>query len=955
MRHWLDSGTITRCELEAGAVAGSLQRGELVVDLRESRPTVSGALVVPPWNARAEVIRQACTCQPARVLLVCLDPAECLAAAALAGELTSEGTSVVGYVRLRGPPPESLPAWLASSPWFGLALLVLVFLGTPLVASLMSLPGRWLRGQARSYVRAAAVAASLALMVMFAWWAGARFTAEAAEWQTVQLLQVRELGFGWLLGLIPAAWITIVYALENALRRRSVLLRAILVVASLSALAMEGILGGFLGASVFDVVAVVVAGCGILAHRRLAVERGRRAARSGATPVLVPQLAASEFSHLGAKARSLALAELDGHRVPEGVVVVLKRSDRLDERWFARKVQGALGASPFVVRSSAPDEDAKAPTPGKYATVLNVDGAGLAEAVRVVLASYAANGVPDDVEVGVLIQPQQAAHWAGVALDEAMRGIVVEIAPRSAALVTAGSHVEKRDRIGAVSRSWVLRRIREIDARALAETMARLSIRTGERAEIEFAVDGSGVVLLQARAAPSLEAPPESDCDRVLRRLEPDLRFVRAATRVLSMGDLVEYGARASTATTEILRDIWTVPYQEANRLLGVFCSPASRCPVVRLEGHLYFVLVSKKPLAAALRGPVLRLTSTLARLRWRRLARRVETAMSRTAMSRPAAKPETARDAARRLLAARQQLLGAPAVHAVATSLLYQLLPAKMRAAVVSDDNEDPLVPDLANNVPDLAFRHPERALPDLSLEQPRLGEGAAIDLRSGMARPPARQAAPRSRQRPAIAARLRSRARVALAPYAAELRRAYLDLGRLANLTEPFEVTLSTIEAFTRGESPEPTTCAPTETIMSAPELSLRDLEAWCGERLPPNVPPAGGATWIGEPLDIPSVSVCLSESGGAGEAGALIVDLPTALLVASLARGTLLIARAGSALCHAALVARQRGMKALFGVGSAVEGLATGDRIRVTRSGEIIPLGPRPAPPQHDRDAC
>ncbi|MFO7566229.1 MAG: hypothetical protein R6X02_26540 [Enhygromyxa sp.] len=63
---------------------------------------------------------------------------------------------------------------------------------------------------------------------------------------------------------------------------------------------------------------------------------------------------------------------------------------------------------------------------------------------------------------------------------------------------------------------------------------------------------------------------------------------------------------------------------------------------------------------------------------------------------------------------------------------------------------------------------------------------------------------------------------------------------------------------------------------------------------------------------------------------------MQLPTVDAIAALPAGSLIIAAGGTALCHAALVARGRGVVGLFDAGPEVASLEPGDVVRLGRDG-------------------
>jgi pyruvate,water dikinase len=129
----------------------------------------------------------------------------------------------------------------------------------------------------------------------------------------------------------------------------------------------------------------------------------------------------------GNKAATLAVLRRAGFAVPPGVVVSAEAlSEAVDElphavRRALEKVPDMLGPGPWAVRSSSTAEDTEqASFAGLFETVLNVDRAGLADAVLRCCRSMHADRVrayrpdADRAAMAVLIQPMITATAAGV-------------------------------------------------------------------------------------------------------------------------------------------------------------------------------------------------------------------------------------------------------------------------------------------------------------------------------------------------------------------------------------------------------------------------------------------------------------------------------------------------------------------------------------------------------------
>jgi phosphohistidine swiveling domain-containing protein len=181
-----------------------------------------------------------------------------------------------------------------------------------------------------------------------------------------------------------------------------------------------------------------------------------------------------------------------------------------------------LGGVPLAVRSSGVDEDLPgASYAGQYESVLGVPAGDLAAAVRRCWASAftphvaayrRSRGAGREVAMAVLVQPMVAADAAGVAF-----GADPVSGDRNTAVVSAVRGLGDRLVAGRVSPDeWVVRGVAAtcraapegaIDAGVAAEVAAlarRVEARLGAPQDIEWALAGGELVLLQARPITAL-------------------------------------------------------------------------------------------------------------------------------------------------------------------------------------------------------------------------------------------------------------------------------------------------------------------------------------------------------------------------------------------------------------------------------------------------------------------
>lgn len=225
----------------------------------------------------------------------------------------------------------------------------------------------------------------------------------------------------------------------------------------------------------------------------------------------------------GHKASSLAALLERGHPVPDGFVVPHDAKTSVD----ALEPQlSALGVGAFAVRSSSPAEDlVDASFAGRYETVLGcTNAADVERAIGVVRASATASsatvGGTIDLEprMPVLVQRQVDATAAGVAFsanpvtgdDEVVIEAVAGLADHLVEGVTTGDRwVDSGTGPRAVVDTGVLSEAMAKRITAVARTIA--AERDGDPLDIEWAVDGDDLYVVQARPITALPTKPELD------------------------------------------------------------------------------------------------------------------------------------------------------------------------------------------------------------------------------------------------------------------------------------------------------------------------------------------------------------------------------------------------------------------------------------------------------------
>ncbi len=241
----------------------------------------------------------------------------------------------------------------------------------------------------------------------------------------------------------------------------------------------------------------------------------------------LPLDAAIDARTCGHKAATLAALRQSGHQIPDGFVIPVGGSCSAEA---LRHALERLGPGPYAVRSSGVAEDlADASFAGQYQTVLGAltldDVVSAAERVResgttAQAAAYRAQADCDEAPLAVLVQRLVSAQAAGVMFSqnpvtgddevviEAVRGLGDRLL---AGEVDGDRWVCRADHVQGIADSGT---IDESVARRLAELARVVARERGAPQDMEWAIAGGELYLLQARPitglplAPQLDIPP---------------------------------------------------------------------------------------------------------------------------------------------------------------------------------------------------------------------------------------------------------------------------------------------------------------------------------------------------------------------------------------------------------------------------------------------------------------
>ncbi|MGH2652254.1 MAG: PEP/pyruvate-binding domain-containing protein, partial [Actinomycetota bacterium] len=229
----------------------------------------------------------------------------------------------------------------------------------------------------------------------------------------------------------------------------------------------------------------------------------------------------------GNKAATLAVLRRAGFEVPLGVVVPADAftgvADALPPpvRAALREVPDLLGPGPWAVRSSSIAEDSeRASFAGQFETVLHIDSVGLAEAVLRCWRSgltdrvkaYAGDRGPGSM--AVLVQHMIAADAAGVAFTtdpvSGRRRSVIEAVEGLGERLVSGEATPERWKVEEEGSIEAPSEARVLDAervRAIGDLARRVEEHFRRPQDIEWAIGGGSLWLLQARPITTLPMP----------------------------------------------------------------------------------------------------------------------------------------------------------------------------------------------------------------------------------------------------------------------------------------------------------------------------------------------------------------------------------------------------------------------------------------------------------------
>ncbi|MBL4918478.1 PEP/pyruvate-binding domain-containing protein [Szabonella alba] len=317
---------------------------------------------------------------------------------------------------------------------------------------------------------------------------------------------------------------------------------------------------------------------------------------------IIAQERAATVSDVGGKAAALHRLAKAGF-APPGFFVIPARAFESDAPFAGLEAAlAALGPGPYAVRSSARQEDgAEHSHAGQFDTLLNVPADGVADAARQVwqsgfsetVATYRALKTGAAAEgPAVIVQRMIAARAAGVAFSadpvsgRRDRVVISAIAGLGDRLVSGEEDGEDWHVIADTAVCAALPAVLTVDeARRIAVLARRAEAEFGAPQDIEWALDASGLHILQSRPITTTLLPAANPDDQVT---------------VFDNSNIVEsYPGVVSPLTYSFAVHVYTRVYRAFLSLLGVSQDTITANSAIfgnmlgRVDGRVYYNLVN--------------------------------------------------------------------------------------------------------------------------------------------------------------------------------------------------------------------------------------------------------------------------------------------------------------------------------------------------------------------------
>lgn len=310
-------------------------------------------------------------------------------------------------------------------------------------------------------------------------------------------------------------------------------------------------------------------------------------------------------AEIGGKAAGLARLAATGFPVPDGAVVPAGTGDADLDR-AAELLAARYRGRSLAVRSSGVAEDgAGASFAGQYETVLDVpaDPEPIADALRRVRTSVAAPHVAayghgGDRRMAVLVMPMVDATAAGIAFTRdpvtGERTVVLEAVAGLADRLAAGEQGGERWRIADEPACDVgLGVLTPGQAAAVADLARRVEDELGTPVDVEWAMSGGEIVLLQARPITTVDDVEPVPYDE---EIPP--------------GPWEWDASHNRMPLTPMAASLFPLGFEEGSRrLVELFGAPFAKLAMTTINGYLYIQVVppAGKPGQPAPPAPVMK------------------------------------------------------------------------------------------------------------------------------------------------------------------------------------------------------------------------------------------------------------------------------------------------------------------------------------------------------------
>ena len=689
---------------------------------------------------------------------------------------------------------------------------------------------------------------------------------------------------------------------------------------------------------------------------------------------LIPLNLVDKIKFTGQKATYLNKIKKIGFNIPEGYALITTIDDFIknykagnlekNKYWIkiVKELKNKFSKQNLIIRSSTPDEDMignlKA---GVYTSVANVNFNNLNSSIFKVLTSYKTKGVNPSIKVGVIIQVLLDFNCSGVAIREEINlgsNILVEAAKGNNFLITSGRGAKLVGRIGSISNKWIsgnLIKTKKIE-KNIVKAFTIIEKNLKNPINIEWGLLNNNFILLQARKILyknndlMINTPAYT-----LNLLKTDLKkHIYNNKIILDIGELVDYQYNTSIATIEFIEKLYS--YKGPQTLIGgIFYKLLSNIgpepSIAKIFNGLYFNLVPKRPFLFIIIKPFINTTNLFLKitLKYRLLNLEKRIINSKDICIEKLKENELNNNKktqilAKGILSYRKELLKREAKHLFEIALIIKIYFKKK--AFTQLKNMDPFLSFLANtNKSKNKDEFYYRSLQEFSIDLPRYGEkyltNKKLILRGNNDIQRISINRPDIKNKKDFILYLQALARDNFSFGVFNLRLKYLLLGKITGLKKKiFNLNTERLIELSNGKKLKPINNPVNNNAKNLPpKFTLQDLENWSANdflELPDKETPfwvSGGNKNLQGTI-VENISYYIKNY----KTSILLLKYPLVEIIYKLPINSTVIALSGNRLCHAALIAKEKNINALFNANLYKNILNPGNIIKISKKGKI-----------------